>query len=404
MQQSTATAEQWIDANAHPLTGLDADAPLTDLEPLIEAVGDAVVVGLGETTRASRELFAIRMRIFRLLVERLDFRGLAIQDDQGIVAGLDEYVRTGEGDPRRLLSEVWAPWRTEETAQALEWVRAFNASNPDDPIHVFGVSPAKARLFDYDAVADYVRRVAPRRLDELESCYGVIRTAHDVGEHVQRFNGTHPGRPFVEHARDAVDLIASLPDGDGKAGALRHARTIVEFHGSSIAASTGFDSSARFASDAILQWRRDTGGKVAYWDGVAFVAGGGPFEVKIAKGERSHGAGSLLRRHLGEGYLSVLLTFHHGLLHGGVEVPVPPSDYVETTLDRANFDAYCLDLRAPAPSDVTEWLADAHKTRVVPGIYDPAEDAEHHVVASRFSEWFDALVYVREITPTRMLS
>lgn len=404
MELSTSTVKQWIDGNAYPLPRLDPAAPLTDLEPLASMIGDAAVVGLGESTRASRELFALRLRIFRLLVEQLGFRALAMQDNQVLCARLDEYVRTGAGDPRRLLAEAWAPWRTEETVEALEWMRSFNVRHRGDPIRVFGVDPATAQLSHYDTVADYVGRVAPDRLGELESHYGPIRTAHEVGEHVQRFQGTHPGRPFVEHARDAFTLVASLPEGDGRDEALQYARTITDFHDSSIAANIDLNVHARFAADAITRWHRDTGSKIAYWDGIAFVAAGGPFDIKITSSQLLFGPGGRLRRHFGQRYVSVLLGFHHGRIHNGIEVPVSPADYLEATLGDADLTAYYLDLRAPAPPEVTEWLAGAHKTRVVPGVYDPAEDAEHHVVADPLSEWFDVLVHIREITPTRLLA
>jgi erythromycin esterase len=395
--------KQWIDGNARPLSQLDSAAPLTDLEPMAAMIGDAVVVGLGESTRASRELFVTRLRIFRLLVERLGFRALAIQDNEVISARLDKYVRTAEGDPRRLLTEAWAPWRTEETVEALEWIRSHNARHPDDPVRILGVSPPTAQLFHYDAVAAYVRQVAPERLDDLETHYSPIRTAHDVGEHIQRFRGTHPGRPFVEHARDALTLVASLPGGGGWDEALRYTRTIIEFHDASIAGNVDFNAHARFAADAIARWHRDSGAKVAYWDGVPFVAAGGPFDVKISSGQQVDGPGGRLRRHLGERYLAVLLGFRNGRIHDHVKVPVPPPDYVEATLSEADLHAYYVDLRAPSPPEVSEWLAGARKIRVVPGVYDPAEDAEHHIVADSLSGWFDVVVYIREITPTRPL-
>ncbi|GAA3080809.1 hypothetical protein GCM10020000_78340 [Streptomyces olivoverticillatus] len=117
----------------------------------------------------------------------------------------------GEGSAESALDGAWRPWRTAEMAAALEWIRAFNEEHPDDPVRIFGVKPMQAQDADYDAVLEHVRESAPERLAEVASHLDPIRTAHRIDEHVQRARGTHPGRPFAEHARDALALIRSLP-------------------------------------------------------------------------------------------------------------------------------------------------------------------------------------------------
>jgi erythromycin esterase len=42
-----AQVTRWIVENAHPLTTVDPGAPLSDLAPLADMVGDARVVGVG---------------------------------------------------------------------------------------------------------------------------------------------------------------------------------------------------------------------------------------------------------------------------------------------------------------------------------------------------------------------
>jgi erythromycin esterase len=96
----------------------------------------------------------------------------------------------------------------------LEWIRAFNQDHPNDPLRIFGVKPVQAQPADYDAVLDHVRRSAPERLAEVASHLEPIRTTHHTDEHVQRARGTHQGRSFVDHARDAIEhlAVASLAD------------------------------------------------------------------------------------------------------------------------------------------------------------------------------------------------
>lgn len=100
---------RWIAERAHRL-------PLADLEPLGERVRHAAVVGLAGSMRGAHELSALAHRILRFLVEHAGFRALVLEERWTRGLQLDEYVRTGPGDPRALLADAWPPLRTEETA------------------------------------------------------------------------------------------------------------------------------------------------------------------------------------------------------------------------------------------------------------------------------------------------
>lgn len=403
MEQSENSVRQWIDDNAHALSSLEPDASTADLQPLREMLDQAVVVGLGESTRAGRELFHVRLRIFAFLVEELGFRALAVQDNEVVAAGLDAYVQTGAGDPREALAEAWMPWRTAEMAEALEWIRAFNLAHDHDPVRIFGLEAAGAMPVHYDEIAAYVSRVAPEKLDRLQSHYDQIRTAHDVGEHVQRHQGTHPGRPFVAHARDAYSLVESLPESAERARMLQYAQLIVEFHDASVANNFDFDASEQHTAEVIARRHLESDVKIAYWDGIGHTNAAGSFTFSAVSDEKLRSAGGRLRSRFGERYVSVGIGFHHGEIHDEVVIPAPPADFLEATVATAGPENFYLDLRAPAPSDVAAWLKRARKTRVVSGVYDPAADAAHHLVADTVRDWFDLLVHVRAVTPTRLL-
>jgi hypothetical protein len=65
------------------------------------------------------------------------------------------------------------------------------------------------------------------------------------------------------------------------------------------------------------------------------------------------------------------LTFHHG--SASYAVPAPPADFVDATLGSTYMDAYLLDLHAPSPDPVREWLSRPAKTRLVGPAYNSAE-------------------------------
>jgi len=398
---STAGLHEWLVAHARPITDTDANSGGSDLAPLTERLGSATVAGLGESTRFSRQTFGVRERVFRVLVEEYGYRALAVQDSARSGERLDAFARTGMDDPESVLAGAWRPTRTAEMAAALRWIRAYNQSHPDDPVRIFGAEPPRAEPSDYDVVLDYLRRHAPDRSAAIESHLTPIRTAHQVDEHVQRHQGIHPGRPFAEDARDALALFEILPATTEFESALTNLRLIVEFHEKSVAGQGGFARDERPAADRIIEWHRETGAKIAYWDGIAHTAaialGDGP-----AQTSEFRGTGSYLRAHFGARYASVAIGFHHGDL-GMAVAPPPRPDLVDATLGTVDLPAFYVDLHSATTESVSQWLHGPAKLRTISGIYDPAEDTTANTAVRSLIAAFDVLVHIRETSPVHWL-
>lgn len=402
-----AAVHQWLRTAAHLVLATDPDHSGTDLEALIERLAAATVVGIGESTRFSRQTYGVRDRIFRTLVTKHGFRALAIQDSVPSGERLDAYVRTGLGDSRSVLAEAWRPWRTAETVATLEWIRVYNQVHPDDPVRVLGIKPVSAQLDDYDVALDYVRRTAPERFTELEAHLSLIRTAHRVDEHVQRHQGIHPGRPFAEHARDALTLLESLPRPTSLDAATAHddalvrIRRIVDFHKNSVAGLGGFGRDERRAAQTIIDRHNATGARIVYWDGISHTAGLA-LDIGGETTERFIGEGSHLRTHFGSHYLSVAIGFHHGDL-GVAAAPDPAPDLIDATLAAVDLPAFYVDLNGDTPAEVDRWRRAPVQARVISGVYDPARDSEARIRLSSLAGAFDVLIHVHETSPVRWL-
>jgi erythromycin esterase len=97
----------WLRAHGVPLTHLDPAAPLDDLEPLRDVVGDARVVAVGEHSHFIAEFALLRERILRFLVERCGFTVLAFEYGFSEGFPLDAWVR-GEGTDEDLSAHLAA--------------------------------------------------------------------------------------------------------------------------------------------------------------------------------------------------------------------------------------------------------------------------------------------------------
>jgi protein-L-isoaspartate(D-aspartate) O-methyltransferase len=64
-----------------------------DLNPLLERIGDARIVLLGEATHGTSEFYRVRDRLSRELISKKGFRFIAIEGDWPDAAHIDHYVR-----------------------------------------------------------------------------------------------------------------------------------------------------------------------------------------------------------------------------------------------------------------------------------------------------------------------
>ncbi|MFD3768219.1 MULTISPECIES: erythromycin esterase family protein [Paenibacillus] len=166
---------------------IDPQASFTDLEPLANIFRRTTIIGVGESTRGARsahQIYLIKDRLTRFLVEHLGFRTLFLETDWTIGMQLNEYLRTGKGDPQALLAATWSPLQTEDVLDALCWMRSYNIQNPGDTIRVFGGYFGAGHVQVSDEVANYVRINAPERLDELETRYSFLRPSGEIDKHI----------------------------------------------------------------------------------------------------------------------------------------------------------------------------------------------------------------------------
>jgi|GEM_PF-6493833 len=160
-----------------PLLGSHGDLPLDDLSPFDERFAQAKVVGVGEATHGSSEFLRMRHRLIRYLVEKHNYRVIAIEAAWGGVQLLDNYLQTGVVDVqelRRLLTGVgfWI-WDTYEVLELLKWIGEYNRDRPvDDRVRLVGVD-FQIMKPQFDALrvlaSDCLRQ--PNRLLEKISAY-----------------------------------------------------------------------------------------------------------------------------------------------------------------------------------------------------------------------------------------
>ncbi len=148
-----------------------------DLAPLMQRVGDARIVLLGEATHGTSEFYRMRARISRELIERKGFSFLAIEGDWPDAARIDHYVRHKEYQPSEWVAfarfPVWM-WRNREVQEFVDWLRARNARvDPVKRVAFHGLD-LYSLYNSIRSVLEYLDSVDPRTAGVARLRYGCL--------------------------------------------------------------------------------------------------------------------------------------------------------------------------------------------------------------------------------------
>jgi len=131
---------------------VDAAVPVEGIE-----IPDSVqIVGLGEASHGSKEFQQSKLDVLKMLVEKKDYRAIAIEADFGDCLAANAYVQGGDGDAREIVNNMsFVIYHTKEFADILDWMKQYNASvSEDKKLRFYGFDMQNPEqgirfLFDY---------------------------------------------------------------------------------------------------------------------------------------------------------------------------------------------------------------------------------------------------------------
>ncbi len=122
---------QVLKEHVHPLQG-----QTSDYDVLMERIGDASIVLLGEATHGTHEFYKARADITKRLIQEKGFGLVAIEGDWPDAYRANRYVQ-GQSDDRSAQEALddfkrfptWM-WRNQEIVELVEWLRNHNVRQP----------------------------------------------------------------------------------------------------------------------------------------------------------------------------------------------------------------------------------------------------------------------------------
>ncbi|MFW5828962.1 MAG: protein-L-isoaspartate(D-aspartate) O-methyltransferase, partial [Planctomycetota bacterium] len=153
------------------------DIEQADLTPLLDRIGNARVVCIGEATHGTSEFYRLRARITRELISRQGFDMVAVEADWPDAARIDHYVRDLQTPPGEWTAFTRFPtwmWRNTEVREFVDWLRTYNADlAPRRRVGFHGLD-LYSLYTSIDAILQYLDDVDPEAAQVARERYGCL--------------------------------------------------------------------------------------------------------------------------------------------------------------------------------------------------------------------------------------
>ena len=172
---------------------LTRSSPLTDsgdLDPLLERIGDARYVLLGEASHGTHEYYLWRARISRRLIEEKGFTFIAVEGDWPDCFAVNRYINgeITDATAEQVLDEferwptwMWANW---EIVALAEWLREHNEDRPEqERIGFYGLDVYSL----WESLAEVVGYLRQHHPDAVEAAYEAFRCFQPYAEDPQAY-------------------------------------------------------------------------------------------------------------------------------------------------------------------------------------------------------------------------
>lgn len=148
-----------------------------DLAPLLDRIGDARVVLIGEASHGTSEFYQMRARITQALIEQKGFGIVAAEADWPDAARIDHYVRHRDAPASGWSAFARFPtwmWRNRETQVFVDWLHQWNATRDNERRTAFYGLDLYSLYTSVSAVIGYLEAIDPDLAATARQRYGCL--------------------------------------------------------------------------------------------------------------------------------------------------------------------------------------------------------------------------------------
>ena len=391
-------------------------------DALIDAIGEARVVMLGEATHGTHEFYRERAVITQRLIEEKGFAGVAVEADWPDAYRVNRYVRGQSGDENAAESlgdferfPMWM-WRNADVLDFVRWLRAYNDMQSEDRRAGFYGLDLYSLRGSIQAVLAYLSRVDPEAANRARLRYGCFDQFDDD---MQQYGyGASLGTtPSCERA--VVDELVELQRKRGAYGrrdgaddfffAAQNARLVRNaeayyrsMFGTRVESWNLRDEHMAQTVRELLTFldQRQSGARLVVWAHNSHLGDARATDMGHS-GELN--VGQLVREHFGAASVNIGFTTHTGTVTAASEWNAPPErkrlrPSLPGSYERMFHDSGMRSFLLPLARDAA--LSDAvgapHLERAIGVLYIPHSERHSHYFYARLSDQFDYVIHIDE--------
>ena len=364
-----------IPEGIHVIDGISGTLGYSDLAPFGQIVGDATVVGLGESTHMSGGYYQAKERLIRYMVEQLGFRIVTFESSWMEARAAEEYVRSCTGSAEQATRSLLIVWRDTAVRDLLRWLCEYNQSHASDPVTFFGFDvqePWKSA----PAIDAFIKTWAPgeaARSQPLYSCLGAstassLTTFHQTQEAKDHYAGNRNATKHAQCLAGITDVEQWLEQNAASLTASSSARRVEETRLSLMGLRAWeeqlwlpdpawYEVRDRAMANMMLRLRalEAPGKKMAVWAWNWHVAwryddvrGFDDDAARTLNRQGGRSMGGFLRDSLASSYRPIALVGYQVQTYGGGQDPIPTNGQsIERWLNHFDEDYLLVDLRQP---------------------------------------------------------
>ena len=396
---------------------------VADVDPVLELIGDASLVLLGEATHGTREFYQTRAAITRRLIAERGFDAVAVEGDWPDCYRVNRYVRglgdddsaeAALGDFRRF--PCWM-WRNTVVRELVEWLRESNADRPQAQRAGFYGLDMYSLYASLEAVLKYLDQVDPEAARVARERYGCLE---ELGEDPGQNYGHGVRLGLRESCEDEV--IAQLEElrrsrdeylhrqgmeaADAHFAAEQNARVVESaesyFRNLFTLAESTWNVRDQHMCDTLAALRRHLSerlgrpARIVVWEHNSHIGDARASEMG-RYGE--HNLGQLARQRFGDEAVLIGFTTYHGTVSaasqwdGPLECkrvrPALPESY-EHLFHQVGIERFFLPIRG---SPAAAGLGEPRLERAIGVIYRPETERHSHYFHSTLARRFDGVVH-----------
>ncbi|WP_409176385.1 erythromycin esterase family protein [Brevibacillus fortis] len=399
--------KEWLELKSFHLNSAEPGTDLEDIEPLREMIGSASIVGLGEASHGSREIFTMKHRFVEFLVMEMGFTTLVLEENWGNALQLDHYVLTGEGSPSEYLIPLF---QTQEIVDMLEWMREYNADpENEEKLRVVGMDVQNVSENVYDEIRQYIKKYKPDLLPRVDK---KMKELAEATKDLEAYTAL-PEAIQEKHHEQAKEITKILEqnkkrlNGQSKefAKIKQHAKVIEQFTGMYFNFSEN-PSEVFLRHDIAMfenaKWAHEQLGKTIVWGHNGHIA-----KYNMLPDVYPKLAGQHLLDHYGKKYVTIGTSFGKGefnaynLEHKIVPVTIESNDpkTFNHTLDKVSKDQYFVDLRN-ATGLTKKWLKEE---RPFLNGFGSAHPSKPNIVTTSLGQSFDILIHIDTVSAGKLV-